>query len=52
VKCAFTPPDGGEAIDVISLVVRRDPAGAVLSFVNLPEHEQRRLSDLVRRLSG
>jgi CheY-like chemotaxis protein len=51
VKCAFTPPDGGEAIDVISLVVRRDPAGAVLSFVNLPEHEQRRLSDLVRRLS-
>jgi CheY-like chemotaxis protein len=50
VKCGFTP-DGGEPIDVISIVVRRDATGTVLSFVNLPEHEQRRLGDVVRRTS-
>ena len=49
VKCGFTP-DGGEPIDVISIVVRRDGTGTVLSFVNLPEHEQRRLGDVVRRM--
>jgi DNA-binding response OmpR family regulator len=51
VKCGFTPADGGDAVDVISLVVRRDSTGTVLSFVNLPAHEQRRLGELVRRLS-
>lgn len=50
VKCGFTP-DEGEPIDVISIVVRRDETGTVLSFVNLPEHEQRRLGDVVRRTS-
>ena len=49
VKCGFTPDDGGEPIDVISIVVRRDASGTVLSFVNLPAHEQRRLGDVVRR---
>ncbi len=49
VKCGFTPPDGGEPVDVISIVVRRDTTGTVLSFVNLPSHEQRRLGDIVRR---
>jgi CheY-like chemotaxis protein len=49
VKCSFTPPDGGEPIDVISIVVRRDSTGTVVSFVNLPAHEERRLADLVRR---
>ena len=49
VKCGFTPGDGGEPIDVISIVVRRDASGTVLSFVNLPAHEQRRLGDVVRR---
>ena len=49
VKCGFTPADGGEPIDVISIVVRRDATGTVLSFVNLPAHEQRRLGDVVRR---
>ena len=51
VKCAFTPPDGGEPIHVISIVGRRDTTGTVLAFVNLPEHEQRRLADFVRRTS-
>jgi CheY-like chemotaxis protein len=51
VKCAFTPGDGGDAVDVISLVVRRDAGTTVLSFVNLPAHEHRRLDELVRRLS-
>ena len=51
VKCGFTPADGGELIDVISIVVRRDTTGTVLSFVNLPEHEQRRLGEIVRRTS-
>ena len=51
VKCGFTPGDDGEPIDVISLVVRRDASGTVLSFVNLPAHEHRRLGELVRRLS-
>jgi CheY-like chemotaxis protein len=51
VKCGFTPPDGGELIDVISIVVRSDATGTVLSFVNLPAHDQRRLGDVVRRTS-
>jgi hypothetical protein len=51
VKCAFTLPDGGEPIDVISIVGRRDTTGTVLAFVNLPDHEQRRLADFVRRTS-
>jgi CheY-like chemotaxis protein len=51
VKCGFTPADSGEPIDVISIVVRRDATGTVLSFVNLPAHEQRRLGELVRRTS-
>jgi CheY-like chemotaxis protein len=51
VKVGFMPADGGEAVDVISLVVRRDSTGLVLSFVNLPVHEHRRLGELVRHLS-
>ena len=50
VKCGFTPPDGGEPIDVISIVVRSDATGTVLSFVNLPAHDQRRLADVVSRM--
>ena len=52
VKCAFTPPDGGETVEVISVVVRRDAAGLILSFVNLAAHDQHRLDDLVRRTNG
>jgi CheY-like chemotaxis protein len=51
VKCGFTPADGGEPIDVISIVVRRDATGTMLSFVNIPAHEQRRLDEVVRRTS-
>jgi len=51
VKCNFTPNDGGEVIDVISIIVRRDTTGTVLSFVNLPAHDQRRLGEIVRRTS-
>ena len=50
VRCGFHPGDGGEAIDVISLVLRSDGSGTVLSFVNLPVHEHSRLAELVRRL--
>jgi CheY-like chemotaxis protein len=51
VKCAFSPPDDGVPLDVISLVLRVGPDGAVLSFVNLPAHEGRRLGEIVRRLT-
>jgi DNA-binding response OmpR family regulator len=49
IKCSFTPPDDGEPVDVISLVLRVEPDGVVLSFVNLPGHEGRRLGEIVRR---
>jgi CheY-like chemotaxis protein len=51
IKCSFTPPDDGVALDVISLVLRIDADGAALSFVNLPGHEARRLGEIVRRLT-
>jgi DNA-binding response OmpR family regulator len=51
VKCSFTPPDEGGALDVISLVLRAEPDGTALSFVNLTEHEARRLGEIVRRLT-
>jgi DNA-binding response OmpR family regulator len=51
IKCAFTPPDDGAPLDVISLVLRIDADGAALSFVNLPGHEARRLGEIVRRLT-
>ncbi len=49
-KCGFAPPDGGDVVDVIALVVRRDADVTAFSFANLPAHEQRRLDALVRRL--
>jgi DNA-binding response OmpR family regulator len=49
VKVCFTPPDGGAAIEVISLVVRADRDGIAFAFVNLPPHESRRLTELVQR---
>jgi CheY-like chemotaxis protein len=51
IKCSFTPPDDGAALDVISLVLRATADEAVLSFVNLPGHEARRLGEIVRRLA-
>jgi len=51
IKCTFTLPDDGGALDVISLVLRAGADGAVLSFVNLPGHEARQLGEIVRRLA-
>lgn len=51
VKCSFTPPDEGARVDVISLVLRASAEEAVLSFVNLPEYDARRLRETVRRLT-
>jgi CheY-like chemotaxis protein len=51
VKASLALADGGEPVEVISLVLRSDSTGTVLSFVNLPAHEHRRLSELVRRRS-
>jgi CheY-like chemotaxis protein len=51
IKCSFRPPDDGAPLDVISLVLRAGAEGTVLSFVNLPGHEARRLGEIVRRLT-
>jgi DNA-binding response OmpR family regulator len=50
VKIEFAPPDGGPPIDVVSLVVRVDPEGAALWFLDLRAHETTRLNSLVDRL--
>jgi hypothetical protein len=49
VTLAFVPPDGGAALEVVALLVRRDRDGLVFKFVNLPEREGERLDALVRR---
>jgi CheY-like chemotaxis protein len=45
-KLTFTPPDGGEPIHVMSLLVRKDRDGYAFYFVNLTGGEFRRLSSL------
>jgi CheY-like chemotaxis protein len=52
VKLCFSPPDGAGPLEVISLVVRVDADGAVLSLVRLPAADARRLSSVVQRLRG
>jgi CheY-like chemotaxis protein len=52
VKLCFTPPDGAAPVEVISLVVRTDRDGTAFSFVHLPAHESRRLTELVQRLQA
>lgn len=51
-KLSFTPPDGGPAINVMSLVVRVDPDGHAFTFVHLPEAETERLRELIKRRAG
>lgn len=51
IKCSFSLPDAGAAVDVICLVLRTSADEAVLSFVNLPGDDARRLAELVRRLT-
>jgi CheY-like chemotaxis protein len=45
-KLTFTPPDGGPAIQVMSLLVRQDHDGYAFYFVNLTGGEFQRLSQL------
>lgn len=52
VKLSFTPPDGGPAISVMSLVVRVDPDGHAFTFVHLPEAETERLRELIKQRAG
>ncbi|OGK98939.1 MAG: hypothetical protein A3E31_00865 [Candidatus Rokubacteria bacterium RIFCSPHIGHO2_12_FULL_73_22] len=49
VRISFTPLDGGTAVEAVALVLRRDPDGYALTFVNLPEASVRRLGELVRQ---
>lgn len=50
-KLSFTPPDGGDAIHVMSLLVRHDYDGYAFYFVNLTGGEFQRLSALSERLA-
>ena len=52
VKLSFTPPDGGPAIDVMSLVVRVDSDGHAFTFVHLPQADTERLRELIKRRAG
>jgi CheY-like chemotaxis protein len=45
-KLVFTPPDGGAAIHVMSVLVREDPDGCAFYFVNLSNGDFQRLSAL------
>jgi CheY-like chemotaxis protein len=50
-KLSFTPPDGGSAIQVMSLLVRQDYDGFAFYFVNLTGGEFQRLAVLSERIS-
>ncbi len=52
VKLTFTPPDGGPAITVMSLVMRVDADGHAFAFVNPALAEVERLKGLVQRRVG
>jgi DNA-binding response OmpR family regulator len=52
VRLSFTPPDGGPAVNVLSLVMRVDPDGHAFAFVNLDESDRERLRELIRRRAG
>ncbi len=49
VRLLFSPPDGEGPISVLSVVVREDPDGPALSFVNLTQPDFQRLKALVDR---
>jgi CheY-like chemotaxis protein len=48
-RAVFTPPDGGPPIDVISILVRKDPDGQAFTFVRLDPRDAERLRELIRR---
>jgi len=52
VKLTFTPPDGGTAITVMSLVMRADADGHAFAFVNLDSRSLDRLNALIQRRVG
>ena len=49
VKISFKPLDDGPAVEAVALVLRHDPDGYALTFVNLPERNAERLGELLRR---
>ncbi|OGK97486.1 MAG: hypothetical protein A3J45_09060 [Candidatus Rokubacteria bacterium RIFCSPHIGHO2_02_FULL_69_13] len=49
VKISFTLLDDGPALEAVALILRHDPDGYALTFVNLPERNAERLDELVRR---
>ncbi|MBI1847791.1 MAG: response regulator [Candidatus Rokubacteria bacterium] len=48
-RLVFTPPDGGPAVDVMSLLVRADADGQAFYFVNLTSADFDRLKTLTER---
>ena len=48
-RLSFTPPDGGEPMTLMALLVRVDIAGYAFSFVNLTAADTERLQHIVRR---
>ncbi len=52
VRLLFSPPDGAAPISVLSVVVREDPDGPALSFVNLTQPDFQRLKRLVDARHG
>lgn len=52
VRLLFSPPDGDAPISVLSLVVREDPDGPALSFVDLTQPDFQRLKRLVDARHG
>lgn len=49
VKVTFAPPDGGQPMTVMCVLMREDPSGAIYFFVNLTAPESERLRQLVVR---
>lgn len=51
VELVFTPPDGGDALTVVGVLVREDRDGYAFSFVDLADAQVARLAALVERLT-
>jgi hypothetical protein len=50
VRLTFTLPDGGNALTVMSVLMREDAEGLTFYFVNPTTGESHRLAAIVRRL--
>jgi CheY-like chemotaxis protein len=51
VRLGFTLPDGGNPLEVMSVLVREDRDGHAFFFVNLSASDSQRISDLVAKLT-